>query len=432
MAKNFYFKNLLTYWVLSAPGLCFALSVEDVIKATVATHPAVQSQLSQLDASQADIQTARQQFYPTPSVSVEQVNSSASDWQYGQRSTLQTYRLQQPLWTGGRLTAGLDRAKSNARVAGEAVNDVRQQLAFRAVQAWSEWYLSAMRVRAQEQSVDTHQRLMAVVRRRASEGATASSELSLTQSRLDQALAQQQAYIAQQKLAMLKLAQLIGRNLAATDSPQVAGEILRCERESLADRAIEASAALKKIKVQQESIGFEIQERRAELTPELYLRVERQRSPTQSGTVMNTFDRVYVGFSSRFGPGLSNLSAIESLEKKRDALRAEYEAAERNLLEVVQSDLEQLRSITARLPLLRNALDASVQTAQAWDRQFLAGRRAWTEVMNAAREVAQADIEWSDARASHIGLQWRLRIFCGELQDLLGPVGQDQAIGTQQ
>lgn len=401
------------------PRVVHALSIEEVIKATVESHPAIQSQLAQLDASLADVQTARQQFYPTPSVSVEQVNSSAGDWQYGQKSTVQAYRLQQPLWTGGRLSAGLDKAQANSKAAGESVNDVRQQMAFRAVQAWSEWYLASMRVKAQQQSVETHERLMGVVKRRVAEGAMATSELSLTQSRLDQAIAQQQSFLAQQKIAMLKVSQLIGRRLNADESPQLVSMTVQCQADTLSDRVVEASAALKKIKAQQESLGFEVKERQADLTPEIYFRLERQRSPYMSGTVMSTFDRAYVGFSSRFGAGLSNLTAIESLEKRRNALNAEYEAAQRNLLEAVQSEQEQLDSITARLPLLRNAMEASSQTAQAWDRQFLAGRRAWIEVMNAAREMAQAEIDFGDANASQISSQWRMGIYCGELQHVL-------------
>jgi len=411
------------------PRALYALTLEETIKATVSTHPAIQSQLAQLDASLSDVQTARQQFYPTPSVSVEQVSSSAGDWQYGQKSTVQAYRLQQPLWTGGRLTAGLDKAQANSKVASENVNDVRQQMAFRAVQTWSEWYLAFMRVKAQQQSVTTHERLMGVVKRRVAEGAMATSELSLTQSRLDQAIAQQQSFSAQQRVARLKVSQLIGRSLDAEDIPELVNLTVQCRRDSLIERAIEASAALGKIKAQQESMNFELKERQAELSPDVYMRLERQRTPTQSGTVMSTFDRVYVGFSSRFGAGMSNLTAIESLEKKRNALAAEYEAAQRSLLEAVQSEQEQLESTAARLPLLRNAMEGSNQTAQAWDRQFLAGRRAWIEVMNAAREMAQAEIDFGDAKVSQISSQWRMGIYCGELQDML--MASDQGLARE-
>lgn len=400
-------------------GSAAALTVEDVVKAAVSAHPSIRSQLAQVDAAVADIQTAKQQFYPTPSISVERINGSPADVSYGNQSTVQLYRLQQPLWTGGRLTAGLSKAQSNARMAAEGLADVRQQMALRATQAWSEWYLATMRIKAQEQSVEAHRRLMSVVQRRVAEGAMAPSELNLTQSRLDQAEAQLQNFQAQQKVARLKISQLIGRQLESSESPEISDEPETCPANELQSSAIEASAALKKIKAQKEAAGYELQERQAELTPELYVRLERQKSPTAYGANDVTNDRVYVGFSSRFGPGLSNMTVLQSLEKRRDAIQAEYEALERNLLETVQSDYEQLLSVSARLPLLKNALQGSTETAQAWDRQFLAGRRAWVEVMNAAREMAQAEIDLGDANASQLSSQWRLSIYCGAQKELL-------------
>jgi hypothetical protein len=60
------------------------------------------------------LEGAQWQFYPTPSVGFEQVDASAGDPNYpsyGDKNVT-TLRLQQPLWTGGRLSAGLDKAQA--------------------------------------------------------------------------------------------------------------------------------------------------------------------------------------------------------------------------------------------------------------------------------------------------------------------------------
>ena len=395
-----------------------ALTVQELIVATIATHPNIQSVMAQREAALIDVETAKQQFYPTPSISLEQVRSSAADLSYGNQSNVQLYRVQQPLWTGGRLTAGLNKAQANAMAAGEGFRDVRQQMALRATQSWSDWYLASLRVKAQEKGVQTHRRLMGIIQRRVSEGAMAPSELNLTQSRLDQAMSQLQSFSAQMRVARLRVAQLIGRNLSVSDLPELSGEPVQCDADTLKDRTIEVSAALKKLKAQQDALGFELQERQAELMPELFMRLERQRSPTAYGITSVTNDRIYVGLSSRFGAGLSNLTALESLSKRRDASQAEYEAVERTVIETVQSELEQLISTNAKLPLLRNALASTSETEKALDRQFLAGRRAWIEVLNAARETVQAEIELGDANASQVSSQWRLSIYCGQQEEI--------------
>ena len=60
------------------------------------------------------------------------------------------------------------------------------------------------------------------------------------------------------------------------------------------------------------------------------------------------------------------------------------------------------------------ALQASLQSAdrlsRAWNRQFVAGRKTWLDVMNAAREAVQIETQIADAQASQLLLSWRLAI----------------------
>lgn len=80
------------------------------------------------------------------------------------------------------------------------------------------------------------------------------------------------------------------------------------------------------------------------------------------------------------------------------------------ITEQIESDWLQLRSVEQRQAALKDSLIAARHTAESWDRQFLAGRKSWQEVLNAARELLQAEIEMSDAVVSESVLKWRLTI----------------------
>ena len=43
-------------------------------------------------------------------------------------------------------------------------------------------------------------------------------------------------------------------------------------------------------------------------------------------------------------------------------------------------------------------------------RQFLAGRKSWLEVMNAVREIQQAESQLIEAQTNQMQLSWRLTI----------------------
>jgi adhesin transport system outer membrane protein len=55
----------------------------------------------------------------------------------------------------------------------------------------------------------------------------------------------------------------------------------------------------------------------------------------------------------------------------------------------------------------------------SWDRQFLAGRKTWVEVMNAARELAQVQTALAEAESSYTSATWRLKILSEGIPNLM-------------
>ena len=84
-----------------------AQRLEQLIASALTSHPSAQGQRALVQSAQAGVDSARWQFYPTPSVSIETANASATDPLYLGDNRVSTVRLQQPLWTGGRLTPGV-------------------------------------------------------------------------------------------------------------------------------------------------------------------------------------------------------------------------------------------------------------------------------------------------------------------------------------
>jgi len=153
----------------------------------------------------------------------------------------------------------------------------------------------------------------------------------------------------------------------------------------------------------------EIAERQAELLPEVYLRLESQHgSYTTPGSP--TQNRIFVGVSSRFGAGLSSLTQVGGAQARYEAALADVDSTRLSLGEQVQADFAQAEAGQVRLAALVASLESSDNIARAWNRQFIAGRKTWSDVMNAVREQAQLEGQIADARASQLLLSWRLAI----------------------
>jgi adhesin transport system outer membrane protein len=98
--------GLITALWLAQPPL-HAQSLPELIEGVLASHPSLRAQKALGESPKNAVEGAKWQFFLTPSIGFEQANTGSSDPNYpsyGDKNVT-TLRLQQPLWTGGRLTA---------------------------------------------------------------------------------------------------------------------------------------------------------------------------------------------------------------------------------------------------------------------------------------------------------------------------------------
>ena len=188
--------------------------LEPLISAVLLSHPSQRSQALLLQSAQAGVDNARWQFYPTPSLTVEQAKASATDLSYQGDRAVKKLSLQQPLWTGGRLTASLQKAQATVTVSQATMEEVRQQLALRVVQSYGDWMGAYLKILANEKSMTTHVRLLALVKGRIKEGVAPDSDLTLVVARLESLASDTSVVRAQHDIALARLGQLLGRPVA--------------------------------------------------------------------------------------------------------------------------------------------------------------------------------------------------------------------------
>ena len=394
------------------PLAAHAQVLEQLIAAALASHPSTQGQRAQLASAEAGVDGARWQFYPTPSVTAETASASATDRLYQGDNRVATIRLQQSLWTGGRLGAGLNKAEAGVSVSQAALEDVRQQLGLRVVQAYGDWYSAHLKALAIEKSQETHLRLREQVKRRIGEGASSESDLTLAVVRLESIVADAAAARTQRDISLARLGQLLGR---AVDGASLLGSPaeprdLRGATQALLDQALAINPAMQKAQAQAKVQEAVIDERRADYSPEVYARVERQYG-NYNFPDARTENRLFIGLSTRFGAGVSLGANVEAARTQHQAALAEVEVQSRGVTEQVLSDHALALSSHSRVASIKASLRAATEVSESYDRQFLAGRKSWLDVMNAARELAQTETQLADLRSTQVVVTWRLDIY---------------------
>jgi len=395
-----------------------AQSLAELLQSAVTQHPSVLGQRSQQAVAASELDYARQQFFPTPSVSVEQVSAGQRDPSYLQDANVKIFRLQQPVWTHGKLDAGVQKAQASADMAAQNYDDVRQQLALRVLQAWADGYGADLKQIALQTSVATHERLQAQVSRRIADGASGQTEKVLTDGRLAQTRAQLQAAQVQAQTARMRLEQLTGAPVLSAFEAAQERELPNMDAAQAVQASQIRSPAVRRLQAAVRMQEADVLERKSDLWPEVYARAEYQIGNTAVAGAPDA-QRLFVGLQSKLGAGLSTMVGVEASQNKVAVAAAEVETAQRTLAEQVLTDWSQLATLKARQAELEASLQASRETALAWDRQFLAGRKTWVEVMNSARELAQAETELADVQVARVLLSWRMALYTQGLDSLL-------------
>jgi len=398
------------------------LNLGQLIQLAIDSHPSVRAQLSNEKSAQSGIETAEYHRYPTPQLSYESVKKESADPSYIGSDSVATVRITQPIFTGGQFTAQLDKAMANLQLSQASVRETRRQIAFKVVSAYSDWSSAELKAQSIEKSLAIHQKLLQQAKNRIAQGASPQSDLSLVLGRLDATSGELFSAKLQSELAIQKLIELTGTTLSAPQlKANMTGPIQHTQiLEALLANAQMQSPELQKAKAQALISRATVQEKASALKPDIYLRAERQYGNYFStDTSANT--RIFIGVTSKFGPGLSSFTQIDAAKAQEDTSEFEIQSQQRLVRELVINDVSVIRSLQQRTQAIQGALSASQSVLESFERQFNAGRKTWLDLMTVAKDVAQNEMQLAELRGAELQTSWHLHILTSDNYSQVNP-----------
>jgi outer membrane protein, adhesin transport system len=375
-----------------APLPAFSLDLYSAIQEVDAKHPQILAKRQQLIAAESGLSAAKQQLFPTLSVSS---NRSSSE----NAKTYAVTRLQQPLFAGGRITAGIDRAEAQIKEAQALLGLTRRDLLSRTAVVFHEVLKNQERLKISDRSVEAHQALLDSIGRRVSAEVSPESDLMISRSRLSQA----QTERTQVNLALIRAQDALRELLERTPPPLAAPASRKPVSLELVQALSEAEAYAPEVKqlLAQESIASsEVSIQRSAALPNVFVRHENLSNDRDPGLVR---DQTYVGVEFVPGAGFSVAQQIKAAESRRLAAIEARRSAEKDVRERVRTVWSDLQSLKSQLASARSYVESSNSVKESFIRQFSIGRKTWVEVLNATREAFQAELALAD-------IEWNLKI----------------------
>lgn len=380
------------------------LSLERLAAEVVVSHPGVAAKRAGVNEAEAGIDAAKSQYLPTPSIQANRLSG-------GGHAT--SYILSQPLWAAGRLDAGLDAARAKNRSAEGSVLETQYTLALRVADLYQSYLASRGRQAALRAGVTRLQELDEMMRRRQESGVSAAVDRELGISRLAQARADLAFEESAGRAVLAQLSQLAGRDIAP--GAITAGYIGRGgveDEATLIERALANHPALRRASADIEAALAEAERQRAALWPTLSLQGEYK---TDSRSGIEDTHQVFLALQYQPGAGLSAAAQARGAEARAAGLRDTLEAVRRDLVDGLRVDHERYRAAQARVRDVRSTVESSTEILASYRRLFMAGKRGWLDVVNAARELTQAEQSLADLAAVLEVGPYRMKLRSGDV-----------------
>lgn len=374
-----------------------------VLQAAMRSHPSLLGKRAQRQAAKADLEGAQWQRYPSVTAEGGAPNSGASSG---------VLRVDQTLWSGGSIQAGIDSANSKLEASDAAIDEQRLTLTLRVIAAYSEALRQTARLEFTSEGLVEHEKLLAMIKRRVAQSISSQTDQRLAESRMYQAANLKS--IAEQSLrdALSQLSQLAGRHVDDVSTVGLGGTILPDTLEPVLAKALAYSPSMRRLAFQEGAAEADISAKRAAYKPKVLFRLERTLGSQNTG---QNDSRASLVLQAQPGAGLSALSGVDAAVSAREAARLARDDAERETRERVELDWNDWQGTRQRLDNARSARNMANDVFESYTRQYVIGRKSWSDVLNAVREATDAQLSLEDVRAQALAAGLRLSAEAGTL-----------------
>ena len=405
LLKTIYF--VLAFLSLKESYALDTLNIQDAMRLAVTTHPAVLGKNNELLAASYSLEGAKWQRYPA--LSAQTASPTIS-----RQGVITTMTIDQPLWTGGRISSNINAATARALAVQYDLEDTQQTILIKVTNAFCNMIKFQEKLLSASESVVEHQRLLELIERRAMGEISPENEVTLARARLAQSKSDQLQYELSYKNAKADLEQLTGVKVESLIKPAPTNLMLdKNSTPLLIERAINYSPTLKKLEAQRAEADKET--KKSILWPQLSARYSHNWEAGGSDTYSVPSDTAFLALTFQPGNGLSSLSTINQAEAMISSAESNRENASKDISDRIRLAINDLSSSGNEVEVFNDLVVSSAEVYESSLRQFTLGKKTWPEVLNAWRENIQAKYSLTDSRWKGFTAGLQVKILMGDI-----------------
>ena len=397
-------RKVLAFFMLFNPlgSTADTMTLPDALALSLRSHPAVAAKKNEYMASESALEGSLYQRFPSISAQSTAIPIN------GTPTRTNSLRLEQPLWTGGRVTSQIEAATARLGSAKSSLNEVERDMVIKTAVAFIEVIRTSLRLEVAEENITEFKRLLELIERRSKSEVSSLSEVIVARARLQQAKSDKINLESSYENSKADLEQLTGKKIEQLVFP-VPDLKLTGSLNDVLESAVEKSPSLKRADFEVQAAEAEVNLKEAALYPQISVRYEKFWGDLAS---RNT-DLIYLAVAYQPGAGLSSFSAIDESRSKKLSSALSEESLKKELTDKVRVDWNKVRSSSQQIDVIKELVVAARDTYESSVRQYAVGRKNWVEVLNARKEYAAAKNSLIDEEWGGYLSKVKLDIACG-------------------
>jgi len=410
--------KLLLTALLSLPvfgnDICKTNSNE-LISQLVTNHPSIKMSQEIIQGAKERVDSAFWGFFPTPSIDV-----SAKD----NDRNVAVARLDQPIWTGGKLTSKYDIANSKEEENIFELQETSYKLIENFFSVLESYEQSKANIVELQEGLNNLNKFDDMIDRRMDAGVSSNSDKDLLNARIEQINSDMIMAKNRYKVAMLQLELMLDVKLSCDVSLNNILVTNTTNIESSIDRLLNFHPTIKKLNIQIQTKKYELDYTKASIMPNLSLRAEHREGDLYNDNYnkSNDQDLVYMTFTATTNAGLSVMSDIAAARVKINEIEYLKKSSEKELIDKILSDYNSYEIAKNRVKILNSSISSAQNVLESYTRLFLAGKRQWLDLVNASKELMQYKIELANLLVSKDILAYKLALKNGQIDLLNGEI----------
>lgn len=374
-------------------------SLHELMQASVASHPSLKIKQSQLTSAQFNLSAAEWSRYPTLGLNTRSLSDGTSV----------VASIEQPLWTGGKITGEIDKAFTGKDVAENELSEAQLTLLLQVNEAYFNLKALQLRLVEAQSNVTEHQNLLQIIERRVASQVSPKADDLFAQSRLRSAVSESIQIKRELQKAKNTLVQLTNQPITSLTLPSIQ-KIEKYNLQQLIDLAFNYSPNKQRLLSEVKLAEADIKLAKAQALPNIVLGFQ---SNLGVDDLSSGRDGLFVGLQVESGAGLSAVDNIKASSASAEAAKQQIALYEIQLRQQIQDSWAEYETLLAELEPLEFSYDASVEVIESYIRQFRIGKKSWQDVMNAQKEKTQNAYQLTDAQMKILQVTISLKLQTG-------------------